>query len=228
SPRTARPRSPSSRSRKTASTPPTASATAVPTGRDCAGWKSRRARPCPRCWKGAKTPGLRGRGGGFFSSPLPEPEKGKELSTRNENHQVYFHKVGEPQSQDTLVYEDKANPLRFHSVFTSEDERFAFLNISDRGKGKKGNAVFYRDILKGQETFTPVVAEIGDDTVSVIDNVGDKLLLFTNKNAPNGKVVLYDPQNPGERNWKDTIPEKPEPLQNVTTAGGKMFATYLK
>jgi prolyl oligopeptidase len=182
----------------------------------------------PDLLKWVKVSGASWQGDGFYYSRYPEPEKGKELSTRNENHQVYFHKVGEPQTQDMLVYEDKANPLRFHGVFTSEDERFAFLNISDRGKGKKGNAVFYRDILKGQKTFTPIVAEIGDDTVSVIDNVGDKLLLFTNKNAPNGKVVLFDPQNPGERNWKDTIPEQPEPLQNVTTAGGKMFATYLK
>jgi prolyl oligopeptidase len=175
-----------------------------------------------------KVSGASWQGDGFYYSRYPEPEKGKELSTKNENHQVYFHKVGETQAQDTLVYEDKANPLRFHGVFTSEDERFAFLNISDRSKGKKGNAVFYRDNLKGQKTFTPIVADIGDVTVGVIDNVGDKLLLFTNKNAPNGKVVMFDPQNPGDQNWKDAIPEMPEPLQNVTTAGGKMFATYLK
>jgi prolyl oligopeptidase len=182
----------------------------------------------PDLVKWVKVSGASWQGDGFYYSRYPEPEKGKELSTRNETHQVYFHKVGEPQAQDALVYEDKANPLRFHGVFTSEDERFAFLNISDRSKGKKGNAIFYRDTRKGQKTFTPIVAEIGDDTVGVIDNVGDKLLLFTNKSAPNGKVVLFDPQNLGERNWKDVIPEKPEPLQNVTTAGGKMFATYLK
>jgi len=182
----------------------------------------------PDLVKWVKVSGASWQGDGFYYSRYPEPEKGKELSTKNENHQVYFHKVGEPQTQDTLVYEDKANPLRFHGVFTGEDERFAFLNISDRSKGKKGNAIFYRDSLKGQKTFMPIVAEIGDDTVGVIDNVGDKLLLFTNKNAPNGKVVLFDPQNPGERSWKDAIPEKPEPLQNVTSAGGKMFATYLK
>ncbi|MGH9752608.1 MAG: prolyl oligopeptidase family serine peptidase [Blastocatellia bacterium] len=182
----------------------------------------------PDLVKWVKVSGASWQGDGFYYSRYPEPEKGKELSTKNENHQVYFHKVGEAQTQDTLVYEDKANPLRFHSVFTGEDERFAFLNISDRSKGKKGNAIFYRDNLKGQKTFTPIVAEIGDDTIGVIDNVGDKLLLFTNKNAPNGKVVLFDPQNPGERNWKGAIPEKPEPLQNVTSAGGKLFATYLK
>ena len=186
----------------------------------------------PDLLKWVKVSGASWQGDGFYYSRYPEPEKGKELSTKNENHQVYFHKAGAPQTEDTLVYEDKANPLRFHGVFTSEDERFAFLNISDRSKGKKGNAIFYRDNLKAQKTFTPIVAEIGDDTVGVIDSVNvngaAKLLLYTNKIAPNGKVVLFDPQNPGEQNWKEVLPEKPEPLQNVTTAGGKMFATYLK
>ena len=175
-----------------------------------------------------KVSGASWQGDGFYYSRYPEPEKGKELSTKNENHQVYYHRVGTLQSEDELVYEDKANPLRFHSVFTSEDERFAFLNISDRSKGKRGNALFYRNALKGQKAFAPIVAEIGDDNTSVVDNVGDKLLLYTNKNAPNGRVVLFDTQNPAETNWKEVVAEKPEPLENVTTAGGKMFVTYLK
>ncbi|MCI0491194.1 MAG: prolyl oligopeptidase family serine peptidase [Blastocatellia bacterium] len=182
----------------------------------------------PDLVKWVKVSGASWQGDGFYYSRYPEPEKGKELSTKNENHQVYYHKVGTPQSADELVYEDRANPLRFHNAFTNEGERFAFLNISDRSKGKKGNAIFYRDNLKGEKTFTPIVAEVGDYNFGVVDNVGDKFLLFTNKNAPNGKVVLFDPQNPEEKNWKDVLPEKPETLQNVTTAGGKMFVTYLK
>ena len=182
----------------------------------------------PDVVKWVKVSGASWQGGGFYYSRYPEPEKGKELSTKNENHQVFFHKVGTPQSEDELVYEDRANPLRFHTAFTDQDERFAFLNISDRSKGKKGNAIFYRDSLKGEKKFTPIVAEVGDYNVGVIDDFDDKLLLYTNKNTPNGKVVLFDPQNPEEKNWKDVLPEKPETLQNVTTAGGKMFVTYLK
>src|SRR5204862_346694 len=60
------------------------------------------------------------------------------------------------------------------------------------------------------------------------DNVGEHLLVETNKNAPNGRVVLVDPRKPDEANWKVILPEKPEPLQGVSTAGGKLFATYLK
>ena len=156
------------------------------------------------------------------------PEAGKEKASINENHQVYFHKVSTPQSQDVLVYEDKNNPQRFHIVETTEDERFAILNISDRGKGKDGNAVFVRDLSNGETTFKPVIGEIGDDSFGVLDNVGGALLIQTNYKTPNWRVIKVDPARPQEANWTDVLPEKPEPLQDAGTAGGKLFATYLK
>jgi prolyl oligopeptidase len=167
-------------------------------------------------------------GNGFFYSRYDAPEKGKELSSKNVNQKVYFHTVGTPQSADELIYEDSANPERFNSVSTTQDQRFAFLSISERGKGREGNALFYRDLSKGEKSFQPIVSEIGEFNFGVIDNIGDKLLIRTNKNAPNAKVVLVDPKNPGEKNWKDVLPEKSEPLQGTSTAGGKLIATYLK
>ena len=140
-----------------------------------------------------KVSGAAWRGDGFFYSRYPAPAKGKELSSANENHQVYFHKVGTPQSADELVFQDAANPQRFHMVGTTEDERFAILTVSDRGKGKKGNAVFVRDLAKNETAFKPLIGTIGDDTFGVVDNVGDKLLVETDKGAPNGSVVLIDP-----------------------------------
>jgi prolyl oligopeptidase len=175
-----------------------------------------------------KVSGINWRGNGFYYSRYPAPAKGKEFAAANENHQVYYHRVGTPQSQDELVYEDAKNPQRFHGVFTDEDERFAFLNISDRGKGKQGNSLFYRDESKGEKEFKPLFPEIGEYSFGVIDNIGDKFLVSTNKGAKNRKVVLVDPQNMDESNWKTIIPEKEEPLGGVSTVGGKMFVTYLK
>jgi prolyl oligopeptidase len=114
---------------------------------------------------------------------------------------------------------------------TTEDERFAILEISERGKGKKGTALFFRDAredLKAGKTFTPIVAEIGNDTYDVVDNIGSTFLVETNHKAPNGRVVLVDPANPDESHWKDVVPERPEPLERVTSAGGKLFVSYLK
>jgi prolyl oligopeptidase len=175
-----------------------------------------------------KVSGLAWAGDGFFYSRYAEPEKGKELTSKNENHKVYFHKVGTSQADDVLAYQDPANPQRFHMVSTTEDERFAILDISERGKGKDGNALYYRDLSKGEQTFRPLIPEIGDDTYGVIDNDGGKFLVETNRKSPNGRVVLVDPQNPAEANWQTILPEKTEPLQETATGGGKLFATYLK
>jgi prolyl oligopeptidase len=62
----------------------------------------------------------------------------------------------------------------------------------------------------------------------VVQNVEDKLLVQTNEDAPKYKVVLVDPKNPAKANWKTIIPEKPELLESVGTAGGKLFASYLR
>src|SRR5215218_7779243 len=178
--------------------------------------------------KWVKASGLAWAGDGFYYSRYDAPEKGKELTSKNENHRVYFHHVGTSQSGDELVYEDKAHGQRFHNVGTTDDERFALMSVSDRGTGKKGNALFYLDLKSGDKTWKPLVGEIGDDDFGVVDNVGDRLLVETNHNAPNGRVFLFDPKNPSEKDWKDVLPERAEPLQSASTGGGKLFATYLK
>ena len=162
---------------------------------------------------------------GFFYSRYPEPEKGRELYSKNEYQSVWYHKLGTDQSQDVPVYEDKEHPQRFQGVFVTEDQKFAILSVSERGKGLKGNSLFFRDLSKDEKTFTPIVGEIGNDSYGVLDDVNGKFLIETDHDAPNSKVVLYDPAT---KTWRDVLPEKPEPLENSGTAGGKLFATYLK
>ncbi len=175
-----------------------------------------------------KVSGVGWRGRGFYYSRYPAPAKGKELSSINENHQVFYHRIGTPQSQDELVYEDAKRPQRFHTLRTTEDERFAVLVISDRGTGKQGNAVMVMDFSKPGSKFTPLIPDIGDDTFAVLENVRDELLVFTDNQAPNGRVVRIDPTNPAPANWKTVINEKPEPIDVVQVAGGKLLVTYMK
>ncbi|WP_276501620.1 prolyl oligopeptidase family serine peptidase [Terrimonas pollutisoli] len=175
-----------------------------------------------------KVSGVSWQGDGFYYSRYPTPDKGKELSTKNENHQVYFHKVGTPQQQDMLVFEDKVNPQRFHFVFTSEDERFVFLSISDRGKAKDGNGLWYFDNKSGDRVFKPIIKEAGDYTHNFVEEVNGKFLVLTNDGAKNQRIVLIDPLHPEPANWKTVVPEKEENISSVSTAGNKMFITYLK
>ena len=175
-----------------------------------------------------KVSGVAWKGDGFYYSRYPAPAEGKELSTKNENHQVWFHQVGTSQSQDRLVYEDKKNPQRFHTMSTSDDETLAYLTISDRGKGLDGNALwFIRTDVVG-DVFRPIVREPGAFHYLVVDNEGDRLILETNDGAPNGKLMELTLVKPEKANWKPLVPERAEPLQAVSSAGHRLYLTYLK
>ena len=178
----------------------------------------------PETIEWVKVSGASWQGDGFYYSRYPKPE-GSALVAKNENHQVFFHEINSPQSADRLVFEDPKNPQRFHSVRTTDDERFAFLTVSDRGKGKDGNALYYMDMQAKTGKFEPIVADITDSQYGVIDNVGGDLLIETNDKAPNSKVMRY---SPATQKWTVVLPEKPEPLTSSGAAGGKLFAEYAK
>jgi len=161
---------------------------------------------------------------GFYYSRYPEPKKGTELSGQNQFHSVYFHKLGDPQENDELIYEDKENPLRYHSAGVTEDLHFLVLSKS---QGTDGNETWVQDLAKKETEFKPIVKGF-NTTSSIVDNEGDLVMLYTNADAPNYKLVLVDPNNPDSKNWKTIIPEKGELLQGVTTAGDYLIATYLK
>lgn len=167
-------------------------------------------------------------GNGFYYSRYPAPEKGKELSTKNENHQVFYHTIGSSQSADKLVYEDPANPQRFHIASTSTDERFVILNISDRGKGLMGNALYFKDAGSRESGWQPIVKDVGHFTYNWVDNIGDNIILRTNEDAPNYKLVSLDAGDPVKESWKTLVKEGKFPIQNAVTGGGKLFLNYLE
>ncbi|GAA4338171.1 prolyl oligopeptidase family serine peptidase [Flaviaesturariibacter amylovorans] len=177
-----------------------------------------------------KSSGAAWRGDGFFYSRYPKPASGSDLSAKNENHQVYFHKVGTAQEQDVLVYEDKANVQRFHNVGTSEDERYSLLYIRDRGaKGKLGNALWFRDERAAGSTYKPLIGEVTDLSYSFVTEAPDgRFLVLTNDGAQNNRVVSIDPNNPDRSDWKTIIAEGTENITGISTAGGKLFVSYLK
>jgi prolyl oligopeptidase len=182
----------------------------------------------PESLNWVKVSGTAWKGDGFFYSRYDAPESGYEYSSKNEFHKVYYHRIGDPQSEDQLVYEDAAHAQQFHLVETTEDERYAILYISDRGSGRKGNAIYYCDLTTSEWSFQPIVAEIGDDWYGVLNNIGDQFVVQTDKDAPNRRVILIDRDNPDEQHWKEILPERAEPLEGATTAGGKLIALYMK
>ncbi|PJA98331.1 MAG: S9 family peptidase [Ignavibacteriales bacterium CG_4_9_14_3_um_filter_30_11] len=160
---------------------------------------------------------------GFFYSRFPKPSKGKELTTANEYHSVYYHKIGTDQKNDKMIIGDRNNPKMTFYAQTTEDERYLIIYSS---KGTSNNALSVKD-LSANSKFKTMVADF-ENNYNVIDNVGNKLLVLTDKNAPKNQLVLIDPNNPNEKNWKVIIPENENVLRSVDIIGGKIIANYMK
>lgn len=173
----------------------------------------------------AKFTGISWHGNGFYYNRYDAPkDTGKKLSASNEFQKVYYHIIGTPQKKDELLMQDKNDPYLGFGVGFTEDERI--MTLSKWKRNANGNALFYRDLRK-RGRWHPIL-ESFENSIGVIDNIGDKLLLFTDLDAPNGKIVLFDPAHPAVKDWKTIVPEKPEPLTSVSAAGGKLFLTYMK
>jgi prolyl oligopeptidase len=163
---------------------------------------------------------------GFYYSRYPQTDDKKKLTVQNQNHKVYFHKIGTPQSEDVLVYEDKEHPLRVIGAQLTEDEHFLIITKSE---GTSGSEIWVKDMKNPSPKNDFALLVKGFDTESsAIDNDGDKILIRTNADAPNYKVVAIDPKNPERKNWETVIPERKELLESVGTAGGKLFLSYLQ
>ncbi|TCC94029.1 S9 family peptidase [Pedobacter frigiditerrae] len=174
--------------------------------------------------KWTKFSGAAWKGDGFYYSRYDEPAKGMELSAANKYQKVYYHKLGDLQKNDQLVFEDKTNPNLYFGAQVTEDEHFLVIYAS---AGTSGNALFYQDFASSTNKIELLVKGF-ENNHNVIDNIGDKLLVNTDLGAPNKQVVLVDPKNSHPKNWQKIIPESQLAMESVSTGGGFLWASYLK
>jgi prolyl oligopeptidase len=161
---------------------------------------------------------------GFFYSRYNKPDEGDELKDKNEFHKVFYHKIGDPQAKDKLIYSNKDFPLRNYYAGVTEDEKFLIISESE---ATSGNTVYVKDLTKKGNTYYKI-GDGFDYQYNIIENIGDKLLVMTNFNAPKNQLVIIDPNNPTPKKWNTIIPEKEEVLKSIQLIGGKIFATYMK
>lgn len=160
---------------------------------------------------------------GFYYSSYDKP-KGSELSAKTQYHKLYYHKLGTPQSSDQLIFGGEKTPRRYVGAGLTEDERFLIISAAN---STTGNELYIQDLKDPKTKLITLVGNF-DNSHSVIDNNGATLLLQTNLNAPNERIVAVDLKNLAAENWKDIIPETEFALQGVSTATKNMFVNYLK
>lgn len=161
---------------------------------------------------------------GFFYSRYPKPSKGSELTGSNQFHTIYYHKVGTDQKDDKRIFGDNKNPKMTFYAQTTDDEKYLIIYSS---KGTNNNALNVKDLSKPNSKIRTVIPTF-DNNYTVVDNIGKKLLVLTDRNASKNKLVLIDPNRPNESNWKVIIPEIKDVLRSVKIIGGKIIANYMK
>lgn len=159
---------------------------------------------------------------GFYYSSYDKP-KGSELSAKTDQHKVYYHKLGTKQSEDQLIY--GGTPEEKHRYIyggVTEDDRY--LVITPR-VSTSGNKLYIKDLTVPNAPLVEILGHTDSDS-NIIENVGSKLYIMTNLNAPNQKIVTVDASNPTPENWEDFIPET-ENVLSPSTGGGYFFAEYM-
>lgn len=171
----------------------------------------------------AKFTGASWKGDGFYYSAYDAPTDGKGLSAKNEFQKVYYHKLGTPQSSDHLEYVNKQHPLRFYQLGVSDDERFLFLYESDG----EGNAIYVKDTKKPNAQYVCIADDMSKDN-SVVHADEKRILMTTNDDAPNYKVVEFSTSNLGVNKGKTLIAESENLLEGITLADDKIIAVYME
>ncbi|EKB58839.1 prolyl oligopeptidase family serine peptidase [Bergeyella zoohelcum] len=158
---------------------------------------------------------------GFFYSKYDQPKDGSMLSGMTDMHQVYFHKLGTPSSQDERIIGGEDFKRRYLYVSVTDDQKYLILSAAN---ATYGNEIYIRKASDKKGKFIPVQTGYKQST-NIIDNDGDTFYAITDKDAPNKKLVKFSLKNPSQ--WTTVIPET-ENVLSISTGGGYLFAKYIK
>ncbi len=160
---------------------------------------------------------------GFYYSSYDKP-KGSELSAKTDQHKLYYHKLGTPQSEDTLVFGGiPAEKHRYVYGRVTDDKKYLIISAS---VSTSGNKVFIKEIGKANAPLVAIVDNTDSDT-DYLGTKGEYIYFETNLNAPNNRVVRVKASNPAITNWETVIAETDDVL-SASTGGGYIFASYIK
>mgnify|MGYP005811096783 CR=1 FL=1 len=171
----------------------------------------------------AKFTGIAWKGNeGFFYSTYDKPD-GSKLSALTNNHKLYYHKLGTPQSEDKLIFGDDKNPRRYVGAGVTEDGKYLVISAAN---STTGNELYVQDLDKPNASILQVVKDM-DNNHGIEDHQDGVFIIHTNYRAPNYRLVKMVLAAPDKDQWVDLIPET-ENVLNTSTGGGKIFASYLK
>ena len=157
---------------------------------------------------------------GFYYQKYDEP-KDELLKDINTSPKLMFHKLGTPQSEDKIIYENPEKPRWGWSISVVKESDIKFLSISN---GTDERNRLYVQLKKGEE-FIPLIDEL-IGAYQYLDNKDDIYWFYSTEGAKNGKVVSLQIKN-GSFVWSDVISEDINSIRGVNFINNNIAVTYL-
>jgi len=164
-------------------------------------------------------------GQGFFYSRYDEPNEATKLEDINYYQKLYYHKLGTPQSEDILIYHRPDQKEWMFGAGVTEDGRYLIISI-DQGTDPR-NLVLYKDLQTPDSPVVELISEF-EANYGFIDHDGDIFWFRTDLDAPRGRVIAIDINNPALEHWQEVIPQAAETLESVGLLNNQFVADYLK
>jgi prolyl oligopeptidase len=127
--------------------------------------------------------------------------------------------------EETKLFGDGYGPEKIVQSGISDNGRWLLIQVF-YGSAPKKTEIYVKD-LSNDGPIKTVVNDI--DFRTTADMAGDTLVLQTNWDASNDRVLSVSAADPGRANWKEIVPEnKKAAILGVSLAGGKLFVRYLE
>ena len=161
-------------------------------------------------------------GTGFYYTRFPEPGT---VAPGDENYfnQVYYHRLGDPQAADPLIFEKPGERETVFGVEVSDDDRWAVITAF---QGSSDRSEVY--VIDRHAAHAPPVPLVSGFTAAYafIESAGNRLLFKTDESAPRGRIISIDPLDP-ERPAVEVVPESEDKLSSATVIHHTLVAAYL-
>ena len=170
-------------------------------------------------------------GNGFFYSRYDAPQDGAVLTGSNFYQKLYYHRLGDAQSKDVLVYENKTEKEWGFGTTVSDDGKFVSIYVW-KGSGRK-NGLLWMQLKNGAFDYLtkaePKIITLDFDAeYTPVGSHGNLVWVKTDKDAPRGKIIAIDLNKADRMHWKTIVTEAVDTLTAASAVGGKIFAQYLK
>lgn len=162
---------------------------------------------------------------GFFYSRYDEPNEETKLEDVNYYQKLYYHKLGTSQAEDILIYDRPDEKEWGFSGNVSEDGKYLIISVW-RGTDPK-NLVFYKDLENPEAEVIELISEF-EANYDFVDNDGTIFWFRTDLDAPRGRLIAIDINNPVKENWQKIIPQSNDTLESVGLLNNQFVVDYLK